>query len=174
MREVVLDTETTGFSPNRGDRIVEIGAVELIDRIPTGRAYHEYVNPQRNVPWGAYRVHGLSYEFLSDKPVFGDIGREFLDFVGNAKLVIHNAGFDMRFLNAELRWIGLPLIPRYRVVDTVAIARRRFPGESCSLDNVCRRLGIDVSARSDRHGALLDSEILAKAYIELVGRRRRR
>ena len=169
---MVLDTETTGFSPDRGDRIVEIGAVELIDRIPTGRVFHEYINPQRDVPWGAYRVHGLSYRFLRNKPVFEDVGREFLDFIGNSKLVIHNAGFDMRFVNAELRWIGLPEIPKNRVVDTVTLARRRFPGEKCSLNNVCRRLGIDVSARSERHGALLDSEILAEAYIAMLGRRR--
>ena len=170
MREIVLDTETTGFDPEQGDRIVEIGAVELLNHMPTGRTYHQYINPERAMPQEAFEVHGLGDEFLADKPVFADIGQAFLDFVGESKLVIHNAAFDMKFLNAELGWINLPHIPWERAVDTLAIARKRFPGSPASLDALCRRFNIDNSART-LHGALLDSEILAEVYLELVGGR---
>lgn len=170
MREIVLDTETTGLDPLAGDRIVEIGAVELLNHMPTGRTYHQYINPERDMPQEAFNVHGLSIEFLSDKPVFKRIGQEFLDFIGDSKMVIHNAAFDMKFLNAELKWMGLPALPNAQAVDTLAIARSRFPGAQNSLDALCRRFGIDNSART-KHGALLDSEILAEVYLELVGGR---
>lgn len=170
MREIVLDTETTGFDPNEGDRIVEIGAVELLNHLPTGRTYHQYINPERNMPTAAFEVHGISEEFLKDKPVFAKIGRDFLDFVGDAKLVIHNAAFDMKFLNFELKRMGLPEIPWKQAVDTLAIARQKFPGSPASLDALCRRFGVDNSKR-EKHGALLDSEILAEVYLELIGGR---
>ncbi len=170
MREIVLDTETTGFEPFQGDRIVEIGAVELLNHMPTGRTYHQYINPERDMPQGAFEVHGLSEEFLSDKPVFAKIADEFLDFVKDAKLIIHNAAFDMKFLNAELGWVKKPLLPNDQAIDTLEIARRRFPGSPASLDALCRRFGIDNSART-LHGALLDSEILAEVYLELLGGR---
>ncbi len=170
MREIVLDTETTGFEPESGDRIVEIGAVELFNHMPTGRTYHQYINPERTMPREAFEVHGLGDDFLREKPVFRMIGRAFVDFVGDARLVIHNAAFDMKFLNAELGWIGLPLIPFERAIDTLGIARKRFPGAPASLDALCRRFAIDNSART-LHGALLDSEILAEVYLELIGGR---
>lgn len=170
MREIVLDTETTGFEPSEGDRIVEIGAVELIGHVPTGRTYHQYINPQRSMPQAAFEVHGLGDEFLADKPLFKDIAQDFVDFIGDAKLVIHNAAFDMKFLNAELGWIDRPLLPMDQALDTLAIARRRFPGSPASLDALCRRFGIDNSSRT-LHGALLDSEILAEVYLELIGGR---
>ena len=170
MREIVLDTETTGFEPSEGDRIVEIGAVELIGHVPTGRTYHQYINPQRSMPKEAFEVHGLGDEFLADKPVFKDIAQEFVDFIGDATLVIHNAAFDMKFLNAELGWVDRPLLPMDQACDTLAIARRKFPGSPASLDALCRRFGIDNSSRT-LHGALLDSEILAEVYLELIGGR---
>jgi len=170
MRELVLDTETTGLDPFTGDRIVEIGAVELINHMPTGNTYHQYINPQRSMPQEAFEVHGLSDEFLADKPVFKAIAQDFLDFIGDAKLVIHNAAFDMKFINAELEWAGLPVIPMERALDTLAIARKKFPGAPASLDALCRRFGIDNSNRT-LHGALLDSEILAEVYLELIGGR---
>lgn len=170
MREIVLDTETTGFEPNDGDRIVEIGAVELLNHLPTGETFHVYINPERSMPQGAFEVHGLGDDFLRDKPVFSAVAQSFLDFVGDARLVIHNAAFDMKFLNAELGWLGLPPIAWERAVDTLAIARRRFPGAPASLDALCRRFGIDNSART-LHGALLDSQILAEVYLELIGGR---
>lgn len=170
MREIVLDTETTGFEPDQGDRIVEIGAVELYNHMPTGNTYHQYINPQRDVPQEAFEVHGLGEEFLRDKPVFAEIARAFLDFVGDAKLVIHNAAFDMKFLNAELGWLNLPKLPWDQAIDTLAIARSKFPGSPASLDALCRRFNIDNSART-LHGALLDSEILAEVYLELIGGR---
>ncbi len=170
MREIVLDTETTGFEPAEGDRIVEIGAVELHNHMPTGRTYHQYINPLRSMPQGAFEVHGLGDDFLRDKPVFSVIAQAFLDFIGDAKLVIHNAAFDMKFLNAELGWINRPPLPMDRAIDTLAIARRRFPGAPASLDALCRRFGIDNSQRT-LHGALLDSEILAEVYLELIGGR---
>lgn len=170
MREIVWDTETTGFDPNAGDRLVEIGAIELNQHIPTGRVYHQYINPERDMPEGAFEVHGLSIEFLKDYPVFAKVGQEFLDFVGDATLIAHNASFDMRFINAELGWAGLPNIPANRALDTLEIARKKFPGAQNSLDALCRRFGVDNSAR-EKHGALLDSEILAEVYLELIGGR---
>jgi DNA polymerase-3 subunit epsilon len=170
MREIVLDTETTGFEPSEGDRIVEIGAVELFNHLPTGRTYHQYINPERNMPEAAFNVHGLSEEFLSNKPLFKDIAQDFIDFIKDSKLVIHNASFDMKFLNAELKWVNRPALPNNQAIDTLAIARRKFPGSPASLDALCRRFGIDNSSRT-LHGALLDSEILAEVYLELVGGR---
>ncbi len=170
MREIVLDTETTGFDPQSGDRIVEIGAVELLNHLPTGRTYHQYINPERTMPKDAFEVHGLGDDFLRDKPVFARIGQAFLDFIGSDKLVIHNASFDMKFLNAELGWMKLPALPMDQALDTLAIARKKFPGSPASLDALCRRFGIDNSSRT-LHGALLDSEILAEVYLELIGGR---
>lgn len=170
MREIVLDTETTGFDPESGDRIVEIGAVELERHVPTGHTYHQYINPERSMPDDAFQVHGLGDDFLRDKPLFKAIAQDFVDFIGDAKLVIHNAAFDMKFLNAELSWVGLPQIDWERAVDTLAIARKKFPGAPASLDALCRRYGIDNSART-LHGALLDSEILAEVYLEMIGGR---
>ena len=170
MREIVLDTETTGFEPSEGDRIVEIGAVELYNHLPTGRTYHQYINPKRNMPEAAFNVHGLSEEFLSDKPIFKDIAQEFIDFIKDSKLVIHNASFDMKFLNAELGWVNRPALPNHQAIDTLSIARRKFPGSPASLDALCRRFSIDNSSRI-LHGALLDSEILSEVYLELVGGR---
>ena len=170
MREIVLDTETTGFDPESGDRIVEIGAVELHNHVATGRTYHQYINPERSMPQEAFEVHGLGDDFLRDKPKFAQIGQAFLDFVGDAKLVIHNAAFDMKFLNAELGWMNLPLLPFDQAIDTLLIARKKFPGSPASLDALCRRFAIDNSART-LHGALLDSEILAEVYLELIGGR---
>ncbi len=168
MREIVLDTETTGFNPNQGDRIVEIGAVELFNHVPTGRTYHQYINPKRAMPQEAFEVHGLGDDFLRDKPVFETIADDFLNFVTDAKLVIHNAAFDIKFLNAELGWVQKPLIPWEQAIDTLAIAKQKFPGAPASLDALCRRFGIDNSSRTF-HGALLDSEILAEVYLELIG-----
>ena len=170
MREIVLDTETTGFEPESGDRIVEIGAVELYNHMPTGRTFHKYINPQRAMPEAAFAVHGLGDDFLRNKPLFAEIAQEFLDFVQDARLVIHNAAFDMKFLNAELGWLKLPQLPWDQAVDTLAIARKKFPGSPASLDALCRRFQIDNSART-LHGALLDSEILAEVYLELIGGR---
>ena len=170
MREVVLDTETTGFKPEQGDRIVEIGAVELFNHMPTGKVYHQYINPKRAMPNEAFEVHGLGDEFLSDKPVFAEIAQAFLDFVGDAQMVIHNASFDMKFLNAELGWVNLPKLPMSQATDTLLIARKKFPGSPASLDALCRRFNIDNASRT-LHGALLDSEILAEVYLELIGGR---
>ncbi|WP_413717902.1 DNA polymerase III subunit epsilon [Silicimonas sp. MF1-12-2] len=170
MREIVLDTETTGFDPQSGDRIVEIGAVELNRHVPTGRTYHQYINPERSMPQEAFEVHGLGDDFLRDKPVFKEIAKDFVQFIGDAKLVIHNAAFDMKFINAELGWVGLQALPWERAIDTLEIARRKFPGSPASLDALCRRYGIDNSSRT-LHGALLDSEILAEVYLELIGGR---
>ena len=183
MREIVLDTETTGFEPAEGHRIVEIGAVELINHLPTGQSYHQYINPERDMPRGAFEVHGIGPDLLQppeppkpgavllrDKPVFKTVGQAFLDFIGDARLVIHNAAFDIKFLNAELAWAGLPRIESARAIDTLSMARSRFPGSPASLDALCRRFGIDNSMR-DKHGALLDSEILAEVYLELIGGR---
>lgn len=170
MREIVLDTETTGFEPSEGHRIVEIGAVELFNHLPTGKTYHQYINPERMMPKEAFEVHGLGDDFLRDKPKFAQIGQAFLDFIGEAQLVIHNAAFDMKFLNAELKAAGFPTLPYARATDTLMIARQKFPGSPASLDALCRRFGVDNSAR-EKHGALLDSEILAEVYLELVGGR---
>lgn len=169
MREIVLDTETTGFEPAEGHRLVEIGCVELLNHMPTSRTWHQYLNPQRDMPAEAFAVHGLSEDFLRPMPLFAAVADEFLRFVDGARLVIHNAAFDLKFLNAELARIGRPPL-RNEVVDTVAMARRRFPGSPASLDALCRRFGIDNSSRT-LHGALLDSEILAEVYLELVGGR---
>ncbi|SDE64772.1 DNA polymerase III subunit epsilon [Limimaricola pyoseonensis] len=170
MREIVLDTETTGFEPAEGDRIVEIGAVELLNHMPTGRTYHQYINPERSMPQAAFEVHGLGDDFLRDQPKFAQIARDFVEFIGDARLVIHNAAFDMKFINAELSWVKMPQLPMERALDTLAIARKRFPGSPASLDALCRRFGIDNSSRT-LHGALLDSEILAEVYLELIGGR---
>ena len=170
MREIVLDTETTGFEPAEGHRIVEIGAVELINHMPTGRTYHQYINPKRPMPKEAFEVHGLGDDFLRDKPLFPAIAQAFLDFIADAPLVIHNASFDMKFLNAELTAANFTPLPTTRAVDTLLIARKKFPGSLASLDALCRRFNIDNSMR-EKHGALLDSEILAEVYLELVGGR---
>jgi DNA polymerase-3 subunit epsilon len=170
MRELVLDTETTGLDPFSGDRIVEIGAVELLNHVPTGRTYHQYINPERSMPAEAFAVHGLGDEFLAKQPVFRDIVADFLEFIGTDRLVIHNASFDMKFLNAELQWCKLRQLPKDQALDTLTIARRRFPGSPASLDALCRRFGVDNSGR-EKHGALLDSEILAEVYLELIGGR---
>lgn len=183
MREIVLDTETTGFDPFKGDRIVEIGCVELLNHMPTGNTFHVYINPERGMPDEAFGVHGIGPDLLSsprdakagevtllDKPVFAKVGRDFHEFIGTAKLVIHNASFDMKFLNAELKWMGLPEIPWERAIDTLAMARQKFPGSPATLDALCRRFAIDNSNRT-LHGALLDSEILAEVYLELIGGR---
>lgn len=172
MREIVLDTETTGFKPSEGHRIVEIGCVELRNHVPTGGTFHKYVNPERDMPTEAFQVHGLSEGFLSDKPVFAEIVGEFLEFVGDTKLVIHNAGFDMAFINAELKTLGFASIPMNQAIDTVRMARDKFPGAQASLDALCRRFNIDNSART-KHGALLDAELLAEVYLELMGGRQR-
>ena len=168
MREIVLDTETTGLDPYDGHRIVEIGAVELFNHVPTGNVYHQYINPVRKMPEQAFAVHGLSDKFLSDKPKFGDIATEFLDFIGSEKLIIHNASFDMKFINYELSTIKREEISHDRAVDTLTIARKKFPGSPASLDSLCRRFKIDNTARV-MHGALLDSQILAEVYLELKG-----
>lgn len=168
MREIVLDTETTGFDPQTGDRIVEIGAVELMGHMATGKTFHEYINPERGMPEEAFQVHGLGDDFLRDKPKFAAVGQAFLDFVGDSKMVIHNASFDMKFLNFELAKMGLRQLPWEQAIDTLAIARKKFPGSPSSLDALCRRFGIDNSSRT-LHGALLDSEILAEVYLELIG-----
>ena len=166
-REIVLDTETTGLSPQQGDRLVEIGCVELLNHIPTGRHFHVYINPQRSMPEEAFRVHGLSEEFLADKPLFSAVVEDFLGFIDDATLVIHNAPFDMGFLNAELEKAGRPRLTN-TVIDTVMVAREKHPGARVSLDALCKHYGIDNSRRT-LHGALLDSEILAEVYLELLG-----
>lgn len=170
MREIVLDTETTGLNPLTGDRLVEIGCVEIYNRIPTGQVYHVYLNPQRDMPIEAFNVHGLSTEFLSDKPLFADVVDEFLTFIADAPLVIHNAAFDIGFINAELAKVGRSPISFERVIDTLMLARRRHPGASNRLDDLMARYGIDGSRRT-KHGALLDSELLADVYAELCGGR---
>lgn len=168
MREIVLDTETTGFDPFDGDRIVEIGAVELLNHMPTGEVYHVYINPERSMPQSAFEVHGLGDDFLRDKPVFAKVAQSFVDFVRDDKMVIHNASFDMKFLNHELATLGMAKLPNSQAIDTLEIARRKFPGSPASLDALCRRFGVDNSAR-EKHGALLDSEILAEVYLQLIG-----
>ena len=168
MREIVLDTETTGFKPEEGHRIVEIGCLELKNHIPTGQKFHVYVNPRRDMPEVAESIHGLSYEFLKDHPPFEDHAKAFLDFIGNDRLIIHNARFDMNFINAELTWCGQPRVPFKRALDTLSMARQKFPGAPASLDALCKRFKIDNSNRIF-HGALLDSELLAEVYLELIG-----
>jgi DNA polymerase-3 subunit epsilon len=170
MREIIFDTETTGLDPKSGDRLVEIGCIEMVNRVPTGQTYHAYFNPQRSMPAEAEAVHGLSESFLSDKPLFADLAEEVLAFLGESPLVAHNAGFDFGFLNSELATCGLPGIGDERMVDTVALARVRHPGAKLSLDALCTRYGIDRSHRT-KHGALLDAELLAQVYVELRGGR---
>jgi DNA polymerase-3 subunit epsilon len=170
MREIVLDTETTGLDPLRGDRLVEIGCIEIFNRMPTGQTFHRYINPQRDMPAEAFAVHGLSSEFLSTKPLFIEVVEEFIDFIGDAPLVIHNASFDIGFINAELDRVKRQPIPRDRLVDTLLLARRKHPGVSNRLDDLCSRYAIDNSRRT-KHGALLDAELLAEVYIDLIGAR---
>jgi DNA polymerase-3 subunit epsilon len=170
MREIILDTETTGLDPRRGDRLVEIGCVEIFNRIPTGMTFHRHINPEREMSAEAFAVHGLSSEFLADKPLFGHIVEEFLEFIGDAPLVIHNASFDIAFINAELERLKRPQIARERLVDTLLLARRKHPGVSNRLDDLCSRYAIDNSRRT-KHGALLDAELLAEVYIDLIGAR---
>lgn len=170
LKEIVLDTETTGMDPSAGDRIVEIGAVELVNHIPTGRTYQAYINPGREVPPEAIAVHGITNEFLADKPVFSQVYTDFLEFIAGANLVIHNAEFDMKFINWELKNVGHKAISWSVVTDTLAMARKKFPGSPASLDALCRRFGID-NANRVYHGALLDSELLAEVYLELMGGR---
>ncbi|HPD83776.1 MAG: DNA polymerase III subunit epsilon [Alphaproteobacteria bacterium] len=173
MREIVFDTETTGMDPATGDKLVEIGCVELENHIPTGRTYHQYLNPERDVPAEAVAVHGLTLEKLKNEPTFGEIVGDFLEFIGtDSKLIAHNAEFDMKFINAELKTFGFPAIEPKRVVDTLIIARKKFPGSPASLDALCRRFNIDNTGRT-LHGALLDSELLAEVYLELLGGRQR-
>jgi DNA polymerase-3 subunit epsilon len=170
MREIVLDTETTGLNPRGGDRLVEIGALELMHHLPTGRQLHLYINPERDVPQEAVNVHGLTTAFLADKPLFADIVDEFLAFIGDDPLVIHNASFDMGFINAELARLGRSSLPDAQAIDTLLMARRKFPGAQANLDALCRRFEIDNTHR-DLHGALVDADLLAHVYIELLGGR---
>jgi DNA polymerase-3 subunit epsilon len=170
MREIVLDTETTGLDPYQGHRLVEIGCIELVNRIPSGQTFHCYLNPQRDMPAEAFAVHGLSADFLRDKTMFVEVAEELLAFLGDAPLVIHNAGFDIAFLNSELERAGRPVIGRERLVDTLLIARRKHPGGANRLDDLCARYAIDNSRRT-KHGALLDAELLAEVYVELIGAR---
>jgi DNA polymerase III subunit epsilon len=170
MREIVLDTETTGFDPLTGHRVVEIGCLELLNHMATGREFHSYLNPERDMPSEAEAVHGLSVQFLSDKPLFASIVEDMLAFIGDSPIVAHNASFDMNFINAELKRVGRTPLPSERAIDTVQLARRKFPGAQASLDALCRRFQIDTSDRS-KHGALLDAKLLSKVYLELVGGR---
>jgi len=170
MREIVFDTETTGLDPIQGDRMVEIGCIELVNRFPTGKTFHRYFNPERDMPEGAFKVHGLSIEFLKDKPLFAQVVDELVEFLGDAPLVAHNAMFDLGFLNAELARAGRTSMNRDRLVDTLMLARRKHPGGSNRLDDLCTRYKVDNSRRT-KHGALLDAELLAEVYVELIGAR---
>lgn len=170
MREIVLDTETTGMDPAQGDRLVEIGCVELINGLPTGKTYHVYINPERDIPAEATAVHGITNDFVKDKPTFGEVVGEFFDFIANDMLVIHNAAFDVKFINAEFKMFGFPSLDRRRVLDTLTMAREKFPGSPANLDALCRRFGIDNSSRTF-HGALLDAQLLGEVYLELNGGR---
>ena len=170
MREIIFDTETTGFDPKSGDRMVEIGCIEMLNRVPTGRTFHAYFNPERAMPAEAEAVHGLSDAFLADKPLFAHLAEDFLAFIADSPMVAHNAGFDFAFINAELALCGFPAVARDRMVDTVAMAKVRHPGAKLSLDALCTRYGIDRSHRT-KHGALLDAELLAQVYVELCGGR---
>jgi len=170
MREIVLDTETTGFDAVNGDRLVEVGCIELINHVPTNKTFWKYLNPERDVPAAAFQVHGLSAEFLSDKPKFAEVADQLLEFIGESPVIAHNAEFDMKFLNVELERAGKPTIPFERAIDTVAIARKKFPGAPASLDALCKRFNIDNSSRT-LHGALLDAQLLADVYLELMGGR---
>jgi DNA polymerase III subunit epsilon len=170
MREIVFDTETTGLDPFQGDRLVEIGCIELVNRFPTGQTFHCYFNPERDMPEQAFKIHGLSIEFLKDKPLFAEKAKELLAFLGDAQLIAHNALFDLGFLNAELERARQVLVNRERLIDTLLIARRKHPGGANRLDDLCVRYAIDNSRRT-KHGALLDAELLAEVYIELIGAR---
>ncbi|QCG97545.1 DNA polymerase III subunit epsilon [Azospirillum sp. TSA2s] len=170
MREIVLDTETTGFKPEEGHRLVEIGCIELVNHLATGERFHVYLNPERDMPPEAFAVHGLSSEFLADKPLFNDVAADFVAFIGDAPLVIHNAAFDMHFLNWELKIAGHPVMPKDRAIDTLLMARQKFPGSPATLDALCKRFGVDNSNRT-LHGALLDAQLLAEVYLELLGGR---
>lgn len=172
MREIVFDTETTGLDPNQGDRITELGCVEVIDCIPTGRTFHAYVNPQRSIPKEVVEITGLTAEFLADKPLFEEVAQDFVDFVGDAVLVAHNAGFDRGFINMELARMGLDIYPDDRFKDTARLARAKFPGSYVSLDALCKRFEISLDTR-DKHGALIDARLLAEVYLELTGGRTR-
>jgi DNA polymerase-3 subunit epsilon len=173
MREIVLDTETTGLDPSDGHRIIEIGCVELDDHFPTGRSFQRYLDPQRDVPAEAERIHGISSAMLAGKPKFAEVAEAFMEFLGDAPLVIHNASFDLKFVNAELAKLGKPPIPAARAIDTIEMAKIKLPGVRYSLDELCKRFGIDLSAR-DKHGALLDAELTAQVYLELIGGRQKR
>lgn len=168
MREIVFDTETTGLEPKQGHRIVEIGCIELIDRVRTGKFFHTYINPERDVPQRVVNIHGITEEFLVDKPLFRKIAASFLEFLGDSPLVIHNASFDMKFINFELERASFPEISDKRAIDTLIIARTKFPGAKASLDALCERFGVNLSRR-EKHGALLDAELLAEVYIGLTG-----
>jgi len=170
MREIILDTETTGFDPLTGDRLVEIGCIELFNRVKTGEIFQRYINPEREVPEAAFKIHGLSTTFLREKPLFAEVVEDFITFIGDAPLIIHNAEFDMKFVNFELERIGRTPLPMERAIDTVRIARQKFPGATASLDALCRRFNIDNSSRT-LHGALLDADLLAEVYLELTGGR---
>jgi DNA polymerase-3 subunit epsilon len=170
LREIVIDTETTGLDPANGDRLIELGCIEIVNRIPTGREFHRYLNPERDIHRDAMEVHGLTGDFLKDKPLFKDVADDLLAFLGEAPLVAHNASFDLGFINAELERSGRPPLGSDRVVDTLTLARRRHPAGPNSLDALCKRYGIDLSQRS-KHGALLDSMLLANVYVELLGER---
>jgi DNA polymerase III subunit epsilon len=170
MREIVFDTETTGLDPTQGDRLVEIGCIELLNRFPTGRTFHCYFNPERDMPEQAFKIHGLSVEFLRDKPLFAEKVTELIAFLGEAQLVAHNAIFDLGFLNAELERAGHVILSRERLIDTLLIARRKHPGGANRLDDLCTRYAVDNSRRT-KHGALLDAELLAEVYVELIGAR---
>ncbi len=168
MRELCLDIETTGLDPRSGHRIVEIAAIELVNKVRTGNFFHSYVNPRRDMPQEAFKIHGISSEFLRDKPIFDHIANKFLDFVKDTKIVIHNAAFDTKFINYELKIIGLPELNMKNVIDSLTIARQKFPGSPASLDALCRRFNVDLTKRT-KHGALLDTELLCEVYIELMG-----
>ncbi len=168
MRELCLDTETTGLDPRSGHRVIEIAVVEMVNKVRTGNFFHTYVNPRREVPQEAFNIHGISTEFLKDKPIFDHVAQKFLDFIKGGKLVIHNAAFDIKFLNYELGVLGFPTIEMSSVVDSLTLARQKFPGAPASLDALCRRFGIDLSKRT-KHGALLDTELLCEVYVELMG-----
>lgn len=170
MREIVLDTETTGMDPADGHRIIEVGCVELFNHLPTGKTFHHYINPEREIDAGAIAVHGIKNEFVKDKPVFGEIIGPLMDFIGDATLVIHNAEFDIKFLNAEFKRLGFPPFKLQDAVDTVLMARKKYPGSPANLDALCRRFNIDLSGR-ELHGALLDAQLLAAVYLELLGGR---
>ena len=170
MRQIILDTETTGFEPSEGHRLVEIGCLEVVNYLPTGQIFHQYINPERDMPLGAFEVHGLSREFLSEHPVFKDVAHKFLDFIADSPLVIHNAKFDMKFLNFELERYGHKPIATARAIDTLQMARKKYPGSPASLDALCKKFGIN-NANRKLHGALLDAELLAEVYLELMGGR---